>query len=402
MRDLQAVADGRARGLPARVFGHSDGLASSQANGGSTPAATLDAQGRAWVATAEGVAVADPAEADRVPPPLSPVVLEALRADGQAVATSGAMRIAPGQRRIELRFASPSLLAARRLHYRYRLDGLATDWIDLGLRREVQFTNLAPGRYVLQVQAFVPGDPRQRRDARFAFAIEPYWWQRPAVQAVAAVLVLLALAMLYGWRIRRLKSIERRLRGLVDERTEALQVQTEIAERLARTDPLTGLANRRALDEALQHGLARLRTDDVAPCLLLVDIDHFKRVNDGHSHLVGDLALRAVAEVLRVQTRERDLAARWGGEEFALLLHGCTPQQAHAIAERVRANVAAADCSAFAGGLRLTVSIGVAVGACGMRAEALVARADHALLDAKRRGRDRVIAATAAAAVETA
>ena len=156
-------------------------------------------------------------------------------------------------------------------------------------------------------------------------------------------------------------------------------------ERLARTDALTGLANRRTFDEMLARELDRsARTGD--PCtLVLVDVDHFKAVNDTHGHQAGDGVLQRVAQALTDGARGMDLAARYGGEEFAVIAPGCGHGEALALAERFRAAIAAQP-----GDVAVTVSAGVAVyPPDGVDANTLVAAADEALYTSKRAGRDR-------------
>jgi diguanylate cyclase (GGDEF)-like protein len=143
-------------------------------------------------------------------------------------------------------------------------------------------------------------------------------------------------------------------------------------------DPLTGLANRRCLDELLAAGAAG---DAVA----LIDVDHFKRVNDGHSHQVGDEVLRQLAGLLRAACRGADVAARYGGEEFAVLFRGLSEPAAVAAAERIRRTVEAYAWNAVAPGLAVTVSIGIAAGAD------VLAVADRRLYEAKNAGRNRVV-----------
>jgi diguanylate cyclase (GGDEF)-like protein len=160
-------------------------------------------------------------------------------------------------------------------------------------------------------------------------------------------------------------------------------------ERLALTDPLTGLANRRHFDAQLARLLVQAELGGSEASLVLVDIDHFKRVNDQHSHVVGDGVLRLVADEMTRLSRASDLAARIGGEEFAVLLPATGPVEALAVAERLRASVAELDLSELADGLRITVSAGVAgSGKSGSRD--LLAAADAALYAAKRGGRNRV------------
>ena len=177
--------------------------------------------------------------------------------------------------------------------------------------------------------------------------------------------------------------------GLLRARLEAAAALLGAA---ARTDSLTGLPNRRAFDEGLATELERARRDDAPLGLVLVDLDHFKRVNDEHGHEAGDHALRRVAGVLRTATRPFDTSARLGGEEFVLLVPGADGEAAAELAERVRAEVA----GHFGHGpVRLTTSCGVASHPRhGETPGALLRAADEALYLAKERGRDRVVVAS--------
>jgi diguanylate cyclase (GGDEF)-like protein len=168
-------------------------------------------------------------------------------------------------------------------------------------------------------------------------------------------------------------------------------VRIEGVEQLARlslADPLTGLGNRRAFDDALREELARTTRSGTPLGLVMLDVDHFKDFNDQHGHQAGDEALVVVAEALRGAARTEDRACRIGGEEFALLLPGAGEGAAAAVAERVRAAVAADTRPAA----RLTVSLGVAAAGPGSTAGGLVQQADLRLYAAKEGGRDRVVA----------
>lgn len=174
-------------------------------------------------------------------------------------------------------------------------------------------------------------------------------------------------------------------------RQEAQQLRATQATlvREARVDALTGLANRRQFDEDLLRALA-VQGVALPGCLALVDVDHFKRVNDSHSHAVGDDVLRQLARLLEAGCRGTDLAARWGGEEFAMLLLGTEVHTAAAVCERVRLAVQQHDWSAIAPGLHVTVSIGLAAITPALRAEECIARADAELYRAKTEGRNRI------------
>jgi diguanylate cyclase (GGDEF)-like protein len=162
-----------------------------------------------------------------------------------------------------------------------------------------------------------------------------------------------------------------------------------MVERQALVDGLTGLANRRAASDALHAEAARAGRLETPLSVVLADLDGFKEVNDEHGHAVGDAVLRAFAEVLRDTLRESDLAGRWGGEEFLLLLPGADREGAAQLAERVRVGLAARRIPS-APELRVTASFGVAEYAGETNTEQLVAAADDALYRAKRGGKDRV------------
>lgn len=181
-----------------------------------------------------------------------------------------------------------------------------------------------------------------------------------------------------------------------------LEEQQALLERLANTDPLTGLANRRHfMDQAGQRADCQRRSEQPL-AVLMIDIDHFKRINDNYGHAVGDDALKMLARLGRTNLRAQDLFGRMGGEEFACLLVGLQCDEARMVAERFRGSVASADLPTHSGPLRMTVSIGVAMLSpheCHIRAvENALKRADTALYEAKSAGRNRTVVAPPATA----
>ena len=163
----------------------------------------------------------------------------------------------------------------------------------------------------------------------------------------------------------------------------------EQVKRMAATDGLTGVANRAAFDQALSAEIARAARGREDVSLLLLDIDHFKALNDRHGHQVGDQVLRLVGATLAAVSREFDTAARYGGEEFAVLLPRTSRDEALEVAERLRVSIAD-----MPSGVDVTVSAGVATFPLdGAGPDGLVAAADAALYESKRSGRNRVTAA---------
>jgi diguanylate cyclase (GGDEF)-like protein len=155
----------------------------------------------------------------------------------------------------------------------------------------------------------------------------------------------------------------------------------------ALTDELTKLPNRRALAQRFLQEMQRARRHHKAIAFMMIDLDHFKQVNDTYGHLNGDAVLAELASILEHGARESDVCARYGGEEFGLILHETTEAGARTLAERIRAKVAAAT---FPGGLKLTISIGVAATDEPALFTTLMERADQALYAAKQSGRNQV------------
>jgi len=202
----------------------------------------------------------------------------------------------------------------------------------------------------------------------------------PEAQAVAAAVERLIEAN--EQMQRELSLAEKKLQE------QSRRIESHLAE--ARTDALTGLANRRALDDELFRRSAEAKRHDRAVTLVLIDLDFFKQLNDTWGHQVGDQVLRCLAGVLRQSVRDMDLPARYGGEEFAAVLPGTPVEQALVCAERIRAAI---EQTQFVGDGRevpVTASVGVAERAAGEGVEAWVRRTDEALYAAKRVGRNRV------------
>jgi diguanylate cyclase (GGDEF)-like protein len=166
--------------------------------------------------------------------------------------------------------------------------------------------------------------------------------------------------------------------------------------RLATTDPLTGAWNRRHFEEVAAVEMARSRRHAQPLALLLFDVDHFKRINDGHGHPAGDRVLVDLVQRVRRLLRAEDVLARWGGEEFIVLMPHARVPDATRLAERLRQGLAQ---EPFAAVGRVTASFGIAGFLVDEPFDACIRRADAALYLAKRRGRDAVVEAASVVAV---
>jgi len=205
--------------------------------------------------------------------------------------------------------------------------------------------------------------------------------------------VLLATALFFGVffiypLMRRQATEEGKLRAM----TVSLSARSETLQHAALTDGLTGMQNRRYFDDALKEYLEEFRRIEKPVGLMILDLDHFKQVNDTHGHDVGDEVLRAVANCLKGMTRYHDVVARLGGEEFAVVTPNMDSELLGKFAERIRKAVA--NMSVLSGNVRLkiTTSVGLAVWDRKETAEEFYRRADRQLYEAKRQGRNRVCA----------
>lgn len=213
------------------------------------------------------------------------------------------------------------------------------------------------------------------------------------------------LALIYT--VKRLSDSRQKLEEKVRERTAHIEAQNQRLEeaqakqqalverldRLSREDDLTGLSNRRHMDEFLRQEKGRVRRYGGRLSIALLDLDYFKAVNDNHSHQAGDQALAAIARILEREARNTDMVSRYGGEEFLVALPNTELVGAGRVVERFRQAIEQHDWSAIADGLKLTVSAGVAQMGDDGDLENLFRRADKRLYEAKDQGRNRVVVA---------
>lgn len=191
------------------------------------------------------------------------------------------------------------------------------------------------------------------------------------------------------------KQVEKRLRYVNDKLQGQLieigLLQSKLREQAIR-DPLTNLFNRRYLEETLDRELSRAAREDYPVCIIMIDLDHFKRVNDTYGHEAGDLVLKAIAEALAVHSRRGDFACRYGGEEFVVVMPNITMEVAYARAESLRQSLNQLSVPYEYYNLSVTISMGIA---CfpenGQTRDAILRAADQAMYAAKEAGRDHIL-----------
>lgn len=404
---LEAAGTRSLAALALTRYGNVDGLLARDFLGDRGVA--VDDRGRLWAATTSALQVFDPAPTPkRVHPPQ--LVWDTTRAGSRASALAAGEEL-PAE-------LTPLVFSARLLaygseernQYRIQLRGLQSEPQPWTAEHRFEFSRLAPGPY----EALLWGraaDGTVVGPLRLPFRVLAPWWQRPWALATWAALLVACGLLISWWRHRALRWRARELAAEVAARTHELAAANRQLEAMARTDALTGLHNRRhateALPELVRRDDRRRHVGDGARLLLvLLDVDHFKRVNDSHGHAVGDCVLREVASRLREGLRAGDLLVRWGGEEFLVAFDGCDPTHAPGRLMTLLQAVSTAAVATDAGELRISVSAGAAVctaaggddAAATPALDASIARADAALYEAKRGGRDRAVMADATVA----
>lgn len=320
------------------------------------------------------------------------LAIEAVETGSGAFDFPARVGIGAPPRDLAIRFAGVSLRHANEVQFRYRLEGYQKVWTEaVGLR--AVYTGLPPGDYRFLLEGRFPGRGWQRAPEPLDVVVVPAWHELRSVQLAAAMALIGLLAM--GWR-HSLGRAERRRHALetaVRERTEALDRANERLRSAnaalleeSRTDALTGCANRRAA--------LRLLSEWQSYVLMLVDLDHFKALNDRYGHAAGDQVLITASALLRARLGPAALLARWGGEEFLVIWPGLDLDAGTTEAELLRSTIAQAQFQTLGGqALRVNCSIGVAehplhVGRGDWQLS--LELADRALYRAKANGRNRV------------
>lgn len=379
-------------------YGELDGLLHLE--GGAT-GAFQSSDGLLWFASADGLMRYDPEREYRNDTP-PPVVIEQVMLGDRAVSPGQKLPYRAGN--LKFHYTGLSFQDESSVQFRYRLLGSDDQWSRPVTNRRVTFANLGYGNYIFEVTARNPHGVKSKAPARFAFSVQsPFWltwWFIVLVMALIATVIWLIVHL----RVRNAETARRELQATVHERTAELRDLNRRLREASRTDQLTGLPNRRYLFDRIGDDIARVLrshygSSDAVNCDLvffMVDLDHFKVLNDRYGHDAGDRTLKQFSEVLVNQIRESDYAVRWGGEEFLIVAGDSDAGQARKLAERliraVKRELFVIDDSGTE--VELTCSVGIASFPFATSSpreldwEQVVQVADAAVYDAKKAGRN--------------
>lgn len=310
-------------------------------------------------------------------------------------------------KRIRFDYAAPSYDGRDANQYQVFLEGSDRSWSDWSRENYRDYSNLYEGNYRFRVRAKNLYD-NLSEEASYAFTINAPWYRMLWAYVVYALLFVGIAKAMINWRTERLNAQKKLLENQIQERTRELEIAYAEIKKISVTDHLTGLGNRRHLIQALEHYRATENTEErrisrrQKLVFMLIDIDHFKMVNDNHGHTAGDAILVGFADILRLHCRHDDIAVRWGGEEFLMCAQVHDEQEALHYATRLRLAV---DRASFAIGLEQSLKITCSIGlACWpfdvddpdiLEHDDIIHLADSALYLAKRSGRDQCIGVVA-------
>ena len=312
----------------------------------------------------------------------------------QSITQADQITLAHNQSVFSLSYAALNYRIPEKNQYAYKLEGFDSEWNNVGNQRSATYTNLDPGKYIFRVKAASSDGVWNEQGTSIEILVLPPWWQTWWAYSFYVLTVVLAFAYYVYSNQKKLAYVEK----VVEERTQALIEANLRLKRLGNTDPLTGLNNRRLFDKRSLEIFQSAVRGGLDFSVVIMDIDHFKKLNDTYGHDVGDQALIHVANTLTHQVvRKTDVLARIGGEEFGLILQATSLTDATQIAHHLCEKVATCGFEINGQSYPITMSFGVS-GISGEELEKhtdmtvydLTKLADNALYKSKHNGRNQV------------
>ncbi|MFQ3207792.1 MAG: diguanylate cyclase (GGDEF)-like protein [Glaciecola sp.] len=293
---------------------------------------------------------------------------------------------------LKIEFAALEFGSPQSIKYAYRLIGFDERWQYLDSKnRAVTYTNLDPGSYILEVKSTNRYGSWNNKPQRMPIMVTPPWWQTTWAVITFAILALLAVFLVFRWRTIALHERSIMLYQNVQEKTRELQLANEQLTLLTTLDPLTQVYNRRGFTDVVGKEFSKYKRSKELFSIILLDIDFFKRINDEHGHEAGDQVLIKFANVLSQCTRDYDVLARWGGEEFIVLLPNTQLKDAINIANKYREIIRKEKFIVNNTSLRLSLTAGVANIQDYASVDECIKRADDLLYEGKNLGRNKVM-----------
>jgi diguanylate cyclase (GGDEF)-like protein len=327
--DLLDFIAGRRSRITCIPLGIGDGLKALECNGGRQPSAWLTRSGLACFATMNGVAMLD-THGFKLDEPAPDVLFEQVRINNHPQPLAEHLSISPGKRNLDIDFTVPFFSAPEKIRIRYRLVPFEDEWQENQGIRQAHYTNIPQGQYRFELESSNRYGLWNKggKPSTLSLHFRPFFYETWLYKILGLLLLLAFIAYLIHRRTRQLQKSKRLLETAVETRTRELKEAYAKMERLSLTDTLTCLFNRRYFHNIIDREVSmviRQYNRPTAPEVsfamgfLMIDIDHFKLINDQYGHLCGDHFLQMISKRFLETLRNSDLIVRWGGEEFLVL-----------------------------------------------------------------------------------
>lgn len=355
-------------------------------------ALTEDQDGSLWIGTSGGLSHLLHPERVFDAQPIS-ISITGVERNGKTLSGDADLVMRWAKEPLEIQISSPTMRNRSELVFQYQMSGLDSDWIN-SQNGEAAFYGLPPGDYLFSARAVNQALNAVSETQKIHISVLPPWWRSTWMITLGAFATLLLLWASHRWYEGHLLARSRELEALVAERTREVEASRAQLRIQASHDELTGMLNRKAILAALESEMKRAVRDSTTVAVALVDIDHFKQINDVCGHLAGDAALRRFADAVRHVIRSYDHAGRYGGEEFLLVLSRIPLPEIKARLNNLQRAISNISFQCKDNEFNINCSVGVAVydlsnHLCTL--ESLLSAADQSLYKAKASGRNCVV-----------
>ena len=409
--DAACFVSGRCAGVPIIVYGRKDGMSSVECAEGRRSDAAVSADGYIFVPMMKGVAVFDTnsKEGSSFVPEINIDRIVDDAGKSYFPDESGVINLPASVKNLKISYSAPLFSGAGALLFDYSFD---RDHVRGTTGRVITFSDVQSGLHEFSISAYRSGDPTKFSEKKLVFMVTPVFYKNKSFIITVPILFIFLLSAVIFLN-RRMKTIrDAEIKRLIDEKTAELQMKNNTLEEAVMKDPLTGLMNRRYMFEVEERKIKRfiesrerkmhlmdnrslLEKNDFVYGVIMMDIDHFKRVNDIYGHDAGDMVLKGVAQIMQDSVRADDILIRWGGEEFLIVLKNIPVKKIFEVAKKVRKAIEQYRFRLHSGTtLWITVSMGViflpffADGPKLLSFENIITLADMALYNSKKNGRD--------------
>ena len=271
------------------------------------------------------------------------------------------------------------------VQYSYRVAGINDNWYDVSSTRNIELSSLKAGIYVLEIKANNSDCRWSEENLEIIIEVYPAWWNLWWVRLVFLLSVMFIAFLYHYFRSRIIRKRNLDLEKLVENRTSELMLLNKKLESASQTDFLTGISNRTGFIKKFDN------INTLQSCIVLADIDHFKKINDAYGHLAGDKVLIDITKIMRSYVRQQDLVARWGGEEFIFYFDNKTPTETYNVIERIRIEIQETKIIYETDSIPVTCTFGICQIQTEMGLNECIKAADESLYIGKSKGRNTTV-----------